>query len=69
MSSRTQPSNWPVGLSLQTSAVDRKEPVAQEDQESVAGADDQCVVACEGEGGFVITRPAHQPLTGGLAEG
>jgi hypothetical protein len=37
--------------------------------ESVAGADGQYVVACEGEGGFVITRPAHQPLTGGLAEG
>ena len=34
-------------------------PVAQEDQESVAGADGQCVVACEGECGFVITRPAH----------
>ena len=29
--------------------VDGKEPVAQEDQESVAGADGQYVVACEGE--------------------
>ena len=35
--------------------VDGKEPVAQEDQKSVAGADGQCVVACEGEGRFVIT--------------
>jgi hypothetical protein len=33
----------------------------------VAGPDRQCVVA--GEGGFVISRPAHQPLAGGLAEG
>src|SRR5258707_14127464 len=49
--------------------VDGKKSVAQEDQESVAGADGQCVVACEGEGGFVIARLAHQPLTGGLAEG
>ena len=29
--------------------VDGKEPVAQEDQESVAGADGQCVIACESE--------------------
>jgi hypothetical protein len=35
----------------------------------VAGADGQCVVACEGEGSFIITRPAHQPFTRGLAEG
>src|SRR5260370_36165423 len=35
--------------------VDGKEAVAQEDQESVAGADGQCVVACEGESGFVIS--------------
>src|SRR6516164_1101497 len=34
----------------------------------MAGADGQRVVACEGEGGFVITGPAHQPFTGGLAE-
>jgi hypothetical protein len=42
---------------------------AQEDQEGMAGADGQRVVACEGEGGFVIARPAHQLLTRGLAEG
>jgi len=35
----------------------------------VPGADGQCVVTCEREGSFVITRPAHQTLTGGLAEG